>query len=92
MPGGKSPPCANRNAVNGTDIANTGAPGFAGSYVKPVIAQVLRFTVLSSNDNYGFADGALAAIEVAPVPVPAAGVLLAGGLGGLALIRRRRKA
>lgn len=30
--------------------------------------------------------------DLAPVPVPAAGVLLIGALGGLAMVRRRRKA
>lgn len=74
-----------------TDIASTGAPGFVGAVFKPIYATVIRFTVLNSNDNLGFADGALAGIGIAPVPVPAAGLMLLGGLGGLAALRRRRR-
>ncbi len=75
-----------------TDIAGSGAGGFVAAVFKPIYATVIRFTVLKSNDNFGYADGALAGIQVAPVPIPAAGLLLMGGLGGLAALRRRRKA
>lgn len=74
-----------------TDIARTGAPGFVAANFAPVYASVIRFTILSSNDSFGYADGALAGIGIAPVPVPAAGVLLLGGLAGLGALRRRRK-
>ncbi|MGB3313959.1 MAG: VPLPA-CTERM sorting domain-containing protein [Albidovulum sp.] len=74
-----------------TDIAGTGAPGFVGASFAAISVTEIFFTVLSSNDNYGFADGALAGIGLAPVPVPAAGLMLLGGLGGLAALRRRRK-
>ena len=74
-----------------TDIAGTGAPGFVGASFAAVSVTEILFTVLSSNDQYGFADGALAGIGLAPVPVPAAGLMLLGGLGGLAALRRRRK-
>lgn len=75
-----------------TDIAGSGAGGFVAAVFKPIYATVIRFTVLNSNDNLGYADGALAGIGIAPVPVPAAGLLMLGGLGGLAALRRRRKA
>lgn len=75
-----------------TDVAGTGAPGFVAATFAPVYATVIRFTMLSSNDSFGYADGALAGIGIAPVPVPAAGLLLLGGLAGLGALRRRRKA
>lgn len=75
-----------------TDIAGSGAGGFVGTIFKPIFATVIRFTVLSSNDNFGFADGALAGIGLAAVPVPAAGMMLMGGLAGLGALRRRKRA
>lgn len=78
-------------SLDATDIAGSGAGGFAGLSINPVMASVIRFTVLSSNDNVGFADGALAGIEVAPVPLPAAGMLLLGSLGAMVALRRRRQ-
>ncbi len=41
----------------------------------------------SSNNRGAFVDN----ISLAPVPVPAAGLVLLGGLGGLAALRRKRK-
>lgn len=78
--------------LSATDVAGSGAGGFVGAVFKPIFATVIRFTVLSSNDNYGFADGALAGIGLAAVPVPAAGLMLMGGLAGLGALRRRKKA
>ncbi|MFM2354562.1 MAG: hypothetical protein RLZZ528_298 [Pseudomonadota bacterium] len=77
--------------LTATDVAGTGS-GFVGATFAPILASYITFTVLSSNDAFGFADGALAGIGIAPVPVPAAGLLLLGGLGGLAALRRRKRA
>ncbi|MBS0562964.1 MAG: VPLPA-CTERM sorting domain-containing protein [Proteobacteria bacterium] len=75
-----------------TDVFGKGAPGFAAATFKPIWTTMIRFTALDTNDLVGFADGALAGVGLAPVPVPAAGGMLLAGLGGLAALRRRRKA
>lgn len=79
-------------SVAATDIARSGAAGSAAATFAPVWASTITFTILSTNDGFGYADGALAGIGIAPVPVPAAGLLLLGGLAGLAALRRRRRA
>lgn len=50
--------------------------------------------MISSDDTADSVDGAISAIEVyaTPVPVPAAGLLLLGGMGGLTFMARRKKA
>lgn len=82
----------NAYLLSATDVAGSGAGGFVSSVFKPIFATVIRFSVLSSNDNYGYADGALAGIGLAAVPVPAGGLMLMGGLAGLGALRRRKKA
>ena len=49
----------------------------------------LRFTFDTTNTAKSI-DGQLASIEVSAVPVPAAGLLLLGAMGGLAGLRRRK--
>jgi hypothetical protein len=51
----------------------------------------LSFKIDSTNTR-GNVDGQLASIEVSAVPVPAAGLLLLGALGGAAALRRRKTA
>ncbi|RLJ36199.1 putative secreted protein [Litoreibacter meonggei] len=52
-----------------------------------------QFTFFASltNDDIGKADFALAAVEVAPVPLPAGFLLLGTALGGLGVARRRKQ-
>ncbi|HQU70143.1 MAG TPA: VPLPA-CTERM sorting domain-containing protein [Albidovulum sp.] len=85
-------PTGSTQVISAVDTFNRVAGGFASTSFSPILTNSIFFTVRSSNDNVGFADGALAGIGLAPVPVPAAGLLLIGGLGGLAALKRRRKA
>lgn len=52
----------------------------------------LTFVPGALNDNRGRPDFALAAIDLAPIPLPAAGLMLLTALGGLGLMRRRKTA
>lgn len=65
---------------------------FAGEF--SWTGDTLTFGVMNGqNDGQGVGDYALAAIdlEVMPIPLPAAGFLLLGGLGGLVAMKRRKK-
>ncbi len=64
--------------------------GYAERTGLGAIGRAFAFTVRSGNDSVGQPDAALAALQVAAIPVPAAGVLLIGALGGLGFMRRRR--
>ena len=66
--------------------------GYAEVLGLSLIGQSFVFTAGSLNDTAGFADGALAAMKVAAVPLPAGGLLLLTALGGLAAVRRRKQA
>jgi hypothetical protein len=49
----------------------------------------LDLAAVGTSDGYG---GFIDNVSVAPVPLPAAGLLMVGALGGLAALRRRRRA
>ena len=77
-------------------IATATVPGFGfGSNdlgPKGIITTSITFTAASTNDNIGNPDFALAGIEAAVVPLPAAGWLFLSALGGMGLLARRRNA
>ncbi|WP_207101620.1 VPLPA-CTERM sorting domain-containing protein [Paracoccus shandongensis] len=67
---------------------------FAGIDFSKIGALQFFISSTSTNDSV---DGAITGIEVraddvAPVPLPASGLLLLGGMGGLTFLRRRKKA
>ncbi|TGD61791.1 VPLPA-CTERM sorting domain-containing protein [Tabrizicola sp. WMC-M-20] len=80
------------NLGGASSTPGVGASGYAEIFNLNEIVWSITFTVGAINDPFGVADAALAGIAVAPVPLPAAGFLMLGGLGGLVLVRRRRKA
>ena len=54
----------------------------------PISAATVTFNT-AHNDGFGLDDGAAA--TVAPIPLPTGGLLLLGGLAGLATLRRRAR-
>ncbi len=85
--------------INGVDYTATYDPlapgGYAESFLpKGIIASSATFTVRKSNDKVGLADGAVAGLQfdALPIPVPASGLMLLGGVAGMAALRRRKRA
>ena len=79
--------------INGMDykVGFTGDnSGYAEMFISPMATTSVTFTSTSNNDDAGVLDGALAALEIAPIPLPAAGLMLLTALGGVAALRRRK--
>ena len=79
--------------VSGTDIANAigGLTESGGNYEHVALVVFSDFGENGFNSVTFTSDNAAFEFALAPVPLPAAGFLLMGALGGLAVIRRRRK-
>ena len=73
----------NFKMTSGEAAVKNAADGFLGGLAGAPTGQY-KYTFLESKDGQDL-------VTVAPVPVPAAGLLLLTGLGGFAALRRRRK-
>ena len=73
------------NNVNGSNTVR----GQAGSFDQIRLVDVSKSFFEGTRTTDGFD---VDSVSIAPVPVPAAGVLMLAGLGGLAALRRRKKA
>ena len=73
------------------DAVSVANGGFGFFAFAPKEATSVTFTALSTNDARANPDFALAAISVAPVPLPAAGWLFVSALAGMGVLSRRRK-
>jgi PEP-CTERM putative exosortase interaction domain len=77
--------------VNASEVFETNNGFKLESGFKLVGTTFTFFVDPNGNDNVGRPDAALAALEIAPVPLPAGGLLIASALGGLGLLRRKQK-
>lgn len=66
--------------------------GFKYDNTKALKGTVFTFFAGPGNDDVGRPDFSLAAVELAPVPLPAGLLLMGTALGGLGLMRRKKKA
>ncbi len=67
--------------------------GFAFDDTATLVGESFTFFIRSeNNDDVGRADFSLAALEVQAIPLPAGALLMGTALGGLGLMRRRKKA
>lgn len=78
------------DSITGSSIVTQANLGYVAAYVTLTTESVFdRLTFSSSTNSFEYA---FPAEYVAPVPVPAAGLLAAGGIAALAGLKRRRKA
>ena len=83
-------------SVDADPLQGSGTVGFQSEAVGSITADVIRFTAAAGlGDGGAFifsnSDYAVAGIEVAPVPLPAALPLFAAAVGTLAVVSRRRR-
>lgn len=82
----------NDGTVMTFDAVNVSNGGFGFFGFAPKEATSVTFTALSTNDKRANPDLAVAAISVAPIPLPAAGWLFVSALVGMGVLSRRRNA
>ena len=81
------------NALYGTLVGTIGAGNFFALGTNTTFVAATSGTLFLYNfDSYSDDNGGEIEVTVSAVPVPAAGFLLFGALGGLALLRRRKTA
>lgn len=79
------------DSITGASIASQEQFGYAAAFVSVASASLFDKVVLSSGNNaFEYAVDVVPA-PPAPVPLPAAGLLLLGSLGGMTALGRRRK-
>lgn len=82
-------------ASMGTDSFSTGSRAYATFGASNLLGVELDSIVISAQRDWsgtGALDAVVLSDFVAPVPLPAAGWLMIAGLGGLAAVKRRKKA